>query len=88
MIRGASKLLKAESEEDVLNRPEIKTYYMRILDALKEAEDGLTNHEICVKLNLPERRRASERISKMKDEGIVFEKRCRCGHAPIYYFYK
>ena len=64
------------------------TYYDRILNALKEADDGLTNHEICIKLNLPERRRASERISKMKDEGIVFEKRCRCGHAPIYYFYK
>ena len=64
------------------------TYYDKILKAIKESEDGLTNHEICVKLNLPERRRASERISKMKDEGKVIERRCRCGHAPIYYFYK
>ena len=85
MIRGASKLLKAESEEDVLNRPEIKTYYMRIFDALKEAKDGLTNHEICIKLSIKERRRVSEKVAEMKDEGKVSEKRCRCGHAPIYY---
>ena len=63
------------------------TYYDKILKAIKESKDGLTNHEVCTKLNLPERRRVSERIAKMKDEGIVFEKRCRCGHAPIYYFY-
>ena len=64
------------------------TYYDRILKAIKESKDGLTNHEVCVQLNIPERRRASEVISKMKDEGKVFEKHCRCGHAPIYYFYK
>jgi len=64
------------------------TYYNRISKAIKESRDGLTNHEVCVQLNIPERRRASEVISKMKDEGKVFEKHCRCGHAPIYYFYK
>ena len=28
------------------------TYYDRILKAIKESKDGLTNHEICAKLNL------------------------------------
>jgi len=64
------------------------TYYDRILKAIKESKDGLTNHEVCIQLSIPERRRASEKISKLKDEGKVFERRCRCGHAPIYYFYK
>ena len=64
------------------------TYYDKILKAIQEAENGMTNHEICAQLNIPERRRASEKIAKMKDEGKVIEKRCRCGHAPIYYFYK
>ena len=85
MIRGASKLLRAESEEDVLNRPEIKKNYDVILDVLKGAKDGMTNHEICIKLDFQERRRVSEQISRMKDRGIVEEKKCRCGHAPIYY---
>jgi len=78
-------IIEAEQLPELIIRP---TYYDRVLKAIKESKDGLTNHEICVKLNLPERRRASEKISKMKDEGKVIEKRCRCGHAPIYYFYK
>ena len=61
------------------------TYYDRILKAIKESKDGLTNHEICIKLKIKERRRASEKVAEMKDEGKVSEKRCRCGHAPIYY---
>ena len=64
------------------------TYYERIIDTLKEERNGLTNHEICVKLNIKERRRVSEQISVMKDQGRVTQKVCRCGHAPIYYFYK
>ena len=64
------------------------TYYDRILKALKEADNGLTNHEICVKLNIKERRRVSEKIRSMQDQGRVRQKLCRCGHAPIYYFYK
>ena len=64
------------------------TYYDRILKALKEADDGLTNHEICIKLNIKERRRVSEQIKVMRDEGKVTQKFCRCEHAPIYYFYK
>ena len=85
MIRGAGKLVEAESEEDVLIRPEVKRNNDRILDVLKDAKDGMTNHEICIKLDFQERRRVSEQISKMKDRGIVGERRCRCGHAPIYY---
>ena len=85
MIRGAGKLLKAESEEDVLNRPEVKRNYDVILDVLKDAKDGMTNHEICIKLDFQERRRVSEQISKMKDRGLVGQRSCRCGHAPIYY---
>ena len=59
MIRGAGKLLKAESEEDVLNRPEVKRNYDVILDVLKDAKDGMTNHEICIKLDFQVRRRVS-----------------------------
>ena len=61
------------------------TYYDRVLKAIKESKDGLTNHEICIKLSIKERRRVSEKVAEMKDEGKVSEKRCRCGHAPIYY---
>ena len=64
------------------------TYYQRILEALKESDNGLTNHEICVKLNIKERRRVAEQIAVMKNEGKVTQKLCRCEHAPIYYFYK
>jgi hypothetical protein len=65
------------------------TYYNRIIDVLKkEKENGMTNHEICIRLNVKERRRVSEQIAAMKDQGKVIERRCRCGHAPIYYFYK
>ena len=28
------------------------TYYDRIIETLKEEKNGLTNHEICVKLNI------------------------------------
>ena len=85
MIRGAAKLLKAESEEDVLNRPVVLTNYMRILELLKKEKNGLTNHEICVKLDFQERRRVSENIQVMKDRGLVGENSCRCGNTPIYY---
>jgi len=85
MIRGAAKLLRAESEEDVLNRPEVKRNYDVILDVLKKAKDGMTCHEVCIKLDFQERRRVSEQISKMKDRGLVGQRNCRCGHAPIYY---
>ena len=64
------------------------TYYDRILSTLKEEKNGLTNHEICLKLNIKERRRVSEQVSTMKDQGRVRQKLCRCEHAPIYYFYK
>ena len=71
--------------------PELRvrpTYYDRIIETLKEEKNGLTNHEICVKLNIKERRRVSEQIMTMKDQGRVTQRVCRCGHAPIYYFYK
>jgi predicted DNA-binding transcriptional regulator len=85
MIRGAGKLLKAESEEDVLSRPVVVTNYIRILELLKKEKEGLTNHEICKKLDFQERRRVSENIQVMKDRGIVGENTCRCGNTPIYY---
>ena len=64
------------------------TYYDRIIKTLKEEKNGLTNHEICIKLNIKERRRVSEQIMTLKDQGRVTQRVCRCGHAPIYYFYK
>ena len=30
------------------------TYYDRIINTLKKEKDGLTNHEICIKLNIKE----------------------------------
>ena len=60
----------------------------RVLKALKEAKDGMTNHELCVKLNPSDRRRISEAIAEFKGHGVVTQKLCRCEHAPIYYFYK
>ena len=77
--------LEAGHLPELVVRP---TYYDRILEALKEADDGLTNHEICIKLNIKERRRVSEQVSAMKAQGIVRPKLCRSDHAPIYYFYK
>jgi len=79
-------IINADAFEGKL--PEVKTYYDRILDALRDCDDGLTNHEICKKLNVKHRRRVSEQISVMKDRGIVLQKLCRCKHAPIYYLYK
>ena len=64
---------------------------VHILESLslkQERKNGMTNHEICVKLNVKERRRVSEQIMAMKDQGIVRQELCRCGQAPIYYFYK
>ena len=59
-----------------------------VLKALKEAKNGMTNHELCLLLKPKDRRRVSESISKFKDLGRVTQKLCRCEHAPIYYFYK
>ena len=74
---------------ELVVQPKKPTYYNRIIDVLKqEKRDGMTNHEICVKLNVKERRRVAEQIAVMKDQGIVRQELCRCGHAPIYYFYK
>ena len=80
-------VIDAGSLPELVVKPK-KEYYNKVLDELKKADDGMTNHELCVKLNVGERRRVSENIRIMKDRGIVKERKCRCGHAPIYYFYK
>ena len=50
MIRGAGKLLKAESEEEVLSRPDIKPVKYNadlVLEALQShKKNGLSNWEI------------------------------------------
>jgi len=80
-------IIEAGSLPELVVKPK-KEYYNKILKTIKESKDGLTNHELCIKLKIGERRRVSENIALMKDQGIVKQTLCRCGHAPIYYFYK
>ena len=80
-------IIEAGSLPELIVRPK-KEYKPRIIKALKEASNGMTNHELCIKLKPSDRRRISEVISELKDQGMVTQKLCRCEHAPIYYFYK
>ena len=86
MIRGAGKLIKADSVENILSRPEIKTNFMRIMEALKENPDGLMTHEI-YKLTKADNRRIREILQMLKADGKVNDdKACRCGRTPIYIY--
>jgi len=71
--------------EAFVNQPEIKTNFMRIMEALKENPDGLMSHEI-YKLTKADNRRIREVLQKLKADGRVKDdKSCRCGRTPIYY---
>ena len=88
MIRGAGKLLKAETEEEVLSRPNIKPVKYNsdlVLEALQtHKKDGLSNWEIA-ELTGVKVRRVREETQKLKQQGILKEKSCRCMRTPIYY---
>ena len=88
MIRGAAILLKAESEEEVLSRPDIKPVKYNadlILEILqKHKKDGVTNAEIA-KASGVKLRRVREETQKLKQQGVLKEKTCRCTRTPIYY---
>ena len=71
--------------EAFVNQPEIKTNFMRIMEALKENPDGLMTHEI-YKLTKADNRRIREVLQMLKADGKVKDdKICRCGRTPIYY---
>ena len=73
--------------EAFVNRPEVKTNYAKVVEALGEHKDGLTNHEISLLTGILERR-VREATARLKNEDRLKEKPCRCGRTPIYYFYK
>ena len=71
--------------EAFVNQPEIKTNFMRIMEALKDHPDGLMSHEI-YKLTKADNRRIREVLQMLKADGKVKDdKVCRCGRTPIYY---
>ena len=71
--------------EAFVNQPEIKTNFMRIMEALKENPDGLMTHEI-YKLTKADNRRIREVLQMLKADGKVKDNKvCRCGRTPIYY---
>jgi len=71
--------------EAFVNRPEVKTNFTRIMEALKENPDGLMTHEI-YKLTKADNRRIREVLQMLKADGRVKDdKICRCGRTPIYY---
>ena len=71
--------------EAFVNRPEVKTNFTRIMEALKENPDGLMTHEI-YKLTKADNRRIREVLQMLKADGKVKDdKICRCGRTPIYY---
>ena len=73
--------------EAFVNRPEIKTNYTKVVEALRKHKDGLTNKEIGLMTGILERR-VREATQRLKNENMLKEKSCRCGRTPIYYFYK
>ena len=84
MIRGAGKLIKADSVENILNRPEKKTNLTVVYETLKKHKDGLTTNEISMKSGVLSRR-VNESLKRMKQRGMVKEKLCRCQRTIIYY---
>ena len=57
----------------------------RVLEALqKYKKDGLSNVEIHQKSGVP-LRRVREETQKLKEQGVLTEKQCRCQRTPIYH---
>ena len=57
----------------------------RVLEALqKHKQDGLSNVEIHQKSGVP-LRRVREETQKLKEQGVLTEKQCRCQRTPIYH---
>ena len=88
MIRGANKLLRAESEEEILRSADIKPVKHNadfVLDALKShKKNGLSNWEIA-KITGLRSRRVREEVQRLRQKGMIKEDTCRCKRTPIYY---
>tara|TARA_B100001750_G_C15516494_1_gene607662 strand:- start:3375 stop:3665 length:291 start_codon:yes stop_codon:yes gene_type:complete len=89
MIRGVSRAIKAETEEEIMNRPDkrqkiVKTILKIVYDAIKSGKNGMTNTEICKKTGL-NNRRVREATQQLKTNKMIGYTECRCGHTPIYH---
>jgi len=90
MIRGVSRAVKAETEEDVMNEPDkkvIKTIKTRVFETIMKSKDGCTNTEL-VRITGIKQRRVREATQSLQMEKMIVAKYCRCNHTPIYYTYK
>jgi predicted transcriptional regulator len=88
MIRGANKLLRAETEESILSSDDIKPVKYNadfVLDALQShKKHGLSNWEIAQITGLKSRR-VREEVQRLRQKGMIKEETCRCKRTPIYY---
>ena len=88
MIRGAYKVVKTDTEKDVLDQPDIikpDSIYEIIYKAIKKSKSkGMTNSDLTKSTHIHQRR-IREATQALKLHSKIKLKHCRCGHSPIYY---
>jgi len=88
MIRGAYKVVKADTEHDILSQPDFikpDTIYDIVYKAIKKSKKlGMTNADL-VKSTMIHQRRVREATQALKLHGKIKTKSCRCGQSPIYF---
>jgi len=88
MIRGAYKVVKTDTEDDILSQPDIikpDSIYEMVYKAIKKSKsNGMTNSELTKQTHIHQRR-IREATQALKLHSKIKVKYCRCGHSPIYY---
>lgn len=68
----------------VIEEKPVVPLYQLLQDQLNKAKDGLTASEMYEDVTASPRS-IREILKRLKDDGVIGFKYCRCGHAPIYY---
>ena len=67
------------------NKP--KTIETTVWEAIRDSQDGCTNSELA-KITGIKPRRIREATQRLLLRDLIYSKRCRCNHTPVYHSYK
>lgn len=88
MIRGAYKVVKTDTEKEVLGQPDVKkpdTIYDIVYKTIKKSKSaGMTNAELTEVTHI-QQRRVREATQALKLHRKIKVKSCRCGNTPVYF---
>ncbi len=88
MIRGAYKVVKTDTEKEVLSQPDVKkpdTIYDIVYKTIKKSKSaGMTNAELTEVTHI-QQRRVREATQALKLHRKIKVKSCRCGNTPVYF---